>query len=330
MRVLHRFPDRNEAVLLMGSHLHRYDLSTPCARLLHQVFFPLSRDIGAVTATAVLLAYSENNRRLDADCYLEVRDCESLLVTDRKRLVVDRIWLQDMAVSPDGRWLAIASYGEALAILARPHNRQIALIQGGEHITGCTFSPDSNLLIAGHTFQGGGYISLYDLSQGRLRVLHRELSREMPSPCQDFADTIISAQFTADSRRVVIYESSWMRGEPAPDGWRGNLMLVDVASGAPLWWRMIDGDVTGDTRSLADLGMSMGYHASLCIIPERDEVVVESANGLLLCFSLATGDLNRRIQLPDIDLFQDILLDSLTGWLWVLANNQLTCCVLTA
>lgn len=175
--------------------------------------------------------------------------------------------------SPDGRLLALTG-GEELVVVDTEHGLRHDADDDEEIMLGdwsitAQFSPDGRRLAVGNCMQGTAWLSLIDVSaQGALA--HRYEREDLPQT--DHSNLVGSVVFSPDGRRFA----AWIRpdhGQSRPNGYRGLVVVVDTATGDPVWHLRIDNDVTG-----VDGGV---WWASLCFAACGSWVAVGLDTGVL-------------------------------------------------
>lgn len=168
-------PTRSRAILVSGQLIQLWDVRTSQAVLLRTettAYQLLHVTTDSVNFGSLYSYYLDESPKLDENsffkspCFLEIRSWDDLQIVDslplRSLLPPDNaVWLQSLALSPNGKWAVIASVSEQLCLLNRTTRELQNVIEGGEWISGCVFDKASRRLAAAHTFQGGGYISVY-------------------------------------------------------------------------------------------------------------------------------------------------------------------------
>jgi len=215
--------------------LHLWDLSQNEAQEGSTVQLTSRAQFLAGNAQEFGIIYTEEGKiwERDVPIVLEIRSWDDLQIVKTFPLYFGPAFFQSMAFAPDSRWIAIASFEERLCVLERATGQALALLKGGEFISGTTFSPDSSLLAAAHTFQGGGHVSVYKIEDNHVETFYEELDRSsFASPVGDFANTFASLSFSPDGTLLVIYETK----DGGPATWYGDVVLYEVATGRARWF----------------------------------------------------------------------------------------------
>ncbi|MFD6391896.1 ankyrin repeat domain-containing protein [Nocardia sp. NPDC060259] len=176
------------------------------------------------------------------------------------------------AWSPDGRLLALTG-GEELVVVDTEHGlRHDAdddeIMLGDWSITP-QFSPDGRRLAVGNCMQGAAWLSLIDVSANGA-LSHRYEREDLPRT--DHSNLVGSVVFSPDGHRFA----AWIRpdhGQNRPYGYRGLVVVVDTATGDPVWHLRIDNDVAGVHGEM--------WWASLCFAAGGSWVAVGLDTGVL-------------------------------------------------
>jgi len=199
----------------------------------HRAQHPIA--LVAANAHAIAIAGSEEPWSFSARCSIQILGWNLAVQKEIAIQAQQPIWPQSLALSPDNRMIALASFNEQLALLDST-GATLATAAGGEYISGCTFDAQSQMLAAAHTGQGGGWLSIYDVRDGPLRPRQTLLAQpESDSPCAELADTYAAMRFSPDSARLAVYRTLIGGGAAGTLGWQGDLLMYDVATGRLLW-----------------------------------------------------------------------------------------------
>ncbi|MFE1592940.1 hypothetical protein [Nocardia sp. NPDC058705] len=148
-------------------------------------------------------------------------------------------------MSPDGRLLALTGSEELVVVDTRHGVRHDAdndaEIQLGDWSLTPQFSPDGRFLAVGNCMQGSAWLSGIDVSAEGVLTSRYE---QEDLPRTDHGDLVGAVEFSPDGRRFA----AWIRpdhGQSGANGYRGLIVVVDTATGDPVWHLRIDDDVTG-------------------------------------------------------------------------------------
>jgi WD40 repeat protein len=251
------------------------------------------------------------------DCRVERRTWENLEVIGQFALEPVTVWLQSMALSSDGRFIALAGFEEGLHLLDL-RGQKVSEWEGGEWISGVAFDSSAQWLAAAHTFQGGGYVSLYQRSGEVFKTMLDELEREFDSPTPDFADTFASLAFAPDASALAVYETSWSQAEEHVKAWRGDVVVYDLPSGGLRFAQQIGAAHTGDPRSLEAMECSMGFLTDILFSPDGKEVLFGGSKGGAIALSARDGSPRRRFPLGGEEPVHMLKYEASRRMLWTL------------
>lgn len=226
--------------------------------------------------------------------------------------------------SDDGRWLAMADRHETISLIDLTTGSVTAEVEGGEQTFALRFNPASTILASACSFQGGGYIRVDRIgTEGQLLPLY-ELSRsDYSTQPGAFIDSLNHLAFSPDGQWLALFESSAIYHDQRPPGWRGNIVLYAVETGALQWQASIDEQVTGDRRSLREIGSPMGFFTELLFV-NQTEIVCGASHGLVLFYDVAIGKPTRSIDLHTDASIRSLSLEKDGAILWcVLGDGQL-------
>jgi hypothetical protein len=94
---------------------------------------------------------------------------------------------------------------------------------------------------------------------------------------------------------LALFETSAIYHDARPRGWRGDVVLYEVAGWKQRWKVSVDAKATGDKRSLAKAGHEMGFLTEVRFL-NGDTLACGATNGLILFFQVSNGKLLRRVQ----------------------------------
>ena len=236
-----------------------------------------------------------------------------------------------VAVSPDGRWVAVADRPEQLLVLERATGRVADRVEAGERTMCVRFSPDSRLLATACSFQGGGYVRVDAVgADGRLTP-QAELGRSVhDTPPRRFVDTLARVAFGPDGRHLALFETSAVCHDARPRGWRGDVVLYDLHAGLELWSASVDAAVTGDERGLADAGYAMGFDTDV-VFAGAGVVACGATRGTVLFYVVPDGSLLRRSAVHASAAVNALEYDGAAGLVWAgLEDGELASISVTA
>ncbi len=226
-----------------------------------------------------------------------------------------------LALSPDGRWLAVAGGGEQIHLLDIETGEQTARVDGGERTGPLRFSPDSQWLASACSFQGGAHVRVDRVeADGVLTPLHEISRSDYQTANAEFVDTLVDVAFSADSQHIALLETSAIYHERHPAGWRGNLSLFGAGDGTLKWSVSVDARVTGDQRSLRDAGFGMGFFTEIAFLDDT-RIVCGTARGWLLIYDAENGQVTRHVDVGRQASIRSVSLDSNDRILWVVLND---------
>ncbi|HEX5243065.1 MAG TPA: ankyrin repeat domain-containing protein [Tepidisphaeraceae bacterium] len=253
---------------------------------------------------------------------LEIRNWEDLRVCDSLSHWEPLDRPRALAVSNDGRWLAVAEFPERVVLIDRSTGKATARVKADEQATSVQFSPDSRLLATACSSQGGGHIRLDAVgSDGQLTPV-TELERHFrPPPAKRFVDVLVRVRFSPDSRSLALFETGSLADELFPLGWRGNLVVYDVDSGEERWVNSIDSSFTKDRRTLRSAGHAWGLFTEVTFAGEGKVVACGGTKGSIVFFSTASGKfLGRRVVHPKAAVVA-LAHEPSTGRIWAGLEN---------
>lgn len=217
-------------------------------------------------------------------------DAAEVLVPSRRNQAVEALDQPD-----DGSVVAIAEM-EALHLVGRAGTRTSLsheVYLRGDIVADLAFDPTGGLLAVAATGQGGGAIRLLSRGPHGFAVKFGELPhRDTVTPMEEFHDAVAQLAFSPDGRSLCVFESSWEFDWVFDfQAWRGNLLLWDTESGARRFCTVIEESLTGDLRTMEEVGFQNGYPSTPVFTRDGALVAVGVSAGQVLFFDAATGRL---------------------------------------
>ena len=139
-------------------------------------------------------------------------------------------------------------------------------------------------------------ITIHDVERGELPVHLLGLDRRhaaVPTPAS--LACLTWPVFAPVGDALLVWESGAPDHEGFPQGWRGNLLLFDAASGRCGWSAAVDADLTGDARDLDTAGHPGGLATRPVFSPDGRQIYLGSTAGAVLVFDASDGALVRQV-----------------------------------
>jgi len=230
------------------------------------------------------------------------------------------------AVSPNGRWIAVATGGEKLLLIERETGRITSKAPADEGTLSTCFSPDSRLLATACSFQGGGHVRIDAIGDDGVLTQRLMLWRsDYKTRAEQFVDTLARVTFDPSGQRLALFETSAICHDAKPRGWRGNVVLFDLQSGRELWCASIDASTTCDPRSKGE-SYPMGFLTDVVFVNGGRCIACGATAGALLFYNVADGSFLHRSMLHDTTGITALASDITCNLLWVgLENGQVVC-----
>lgn len=202
---------------------------------------------------------------------------------------------QAIDLSPDGRWIAVADSCEQVHLIDRTIGEVAATEEAGERTYSVRFDPSSRLLATACSFQGGGFVRIDRIEDGRLGPVSRLDRSRHRTPARRFVDTLVHLAFSPDGGSLALFETSAIHHDARPRGWRGNVVLYEAGSWSPRWITSVDARATGDKRTLAGAGHGMGFLTEVLFVDD-ETLACGATSGLVLFYRVSDGKLLRRVR----------------------------------
>lgn len=241
------------------------------------------------------------------NCIINIYSWDNLKLLNHcevEELKEELFWFQSLAFSPDGKLIALASFNESLAIINKPQFDVVNVFMGGEWISGLTFDDSSSYLAAAHTFQGGGYISIYKRDGMKMIELHKELF--WPPDLGDFADTYASMSFTHEGKYLVVCEISMSDREK---DYSGNLLLYNTIQGNLIW----------NTRLIAQQGQEI--YPTIAVSDELNTIFCGMDVGKIFSYNLSDGKYKKTYNTGISEPILAFSIDKLRKCIWIACEN---------
>ena len=239
-----------------------------------------------------------------------------------------RVEVAAIALSPDGRWLAVADSDSRMYLVDYRSGWLGPPVDTGEWTGALAFAPSGRLLASGCSYQGGAEVRVDRILDagviegavaGTLIPHYQEWRSDRETPTAEFVDGLSAVAFSPSGQHLAVFETSAIYSDQRPPGWRGDVVLYSAESGALQWCASIDAAVTGDRRSLDEAGHPLGFYTSVLFLDD-DYVLCGATRGTLLVYHTETGTLAGRLQLPtDADVRVDA--QNGNGTIWVVLGN---------
>ncbi len=197
-------------------------------------------------------------------------------------------------VSPDGRLVAMAETEGGIAVFERESGELVAKGDSPEGIACIRFDPSGLWLAATRAEQGGGSVSVFEVQNARLARIAGIERGSMENGAEAFVDVVSHVEFSPDGSALVLFETTSTYKEDKPKGWRGNVALYETGSWNERWCVSIDARLTGDKRSLDQIGCEFGFFTEVAFLDDR-LLACGATRGQVLLFSLTDGTLARSV-----------------------------------
>jgi len=227
--------------------------------------------------------------------------------------------------SRDGKWLAVAEGYNGVYLVERDTGA-VAASFALEYHAGCVrFDPSGRWLATAWSEQGGCGIRIDRVHNGTLE-LAAELDPGGDTPDR-FLDTASHIAFSPDGALLALFATSAIYHEARPKGWRGDVVVYDVATWSELWVASVDACVTHDGRSLKNVGAAMGCFTE--VLFADTQTLMCGAVGCVLVLDATTGQLLRRVEVPEDAAVVSLALDS-DSTVWVaIPGSEVPICALS-
>ena len=304
-----------------GAVLTRWSLEDKPRRLSNiQIDHPWFSDLAVSPAGDVFAVTTPEN-------LIELRRWEDLnLIAEVEIPIEGQSGLVALDISSDGRWIAVADSCERVHLIDRESGTLVATTDAGERTYCVRFAPSSDLLATACSFQGGGMIKIDRIGETEL-IPVIELNRcDTKTPAKRFVDTLVHLDFSPDGGSLALFETSAIYNDARPTGWRGDVVLYEVAEWTQRWKASVDTKATGDKRSLAQAGHEMGFLTEVRFL-NGDTLACGATNGHVVFFAASNGKLLRRVQAHPEAPVVSLALDPRGPFVWVAlgaGSGQLT------
>jgi hypothetical protein len=182
---------------------------------------------------------------------------------------------RSVALDADGKRVAFADWGASEVVVADATSGRRLASAGDGIPSGPSWSPDGKRVLAGFADQGSGAIVLFEVADDALRAA--ELPESAPSPGLD--DAPYFTAFGQAGDLAVVSNESW--------GGRG-LFVYDVASGKPLWSKVLDGSSEEAEE----------WHAFVAAFASRDTLLLVASPGEVRAYGARDGRDLGTLQVP--------------------------------
>jgi hypothetical protein len=248
---------------------------------------------------------------------LEFREWQTLNVRRRISLPDGQIWPQSLAVSSDGRLVAVASYEETLVLFDRNSGELLAESQRqNTMITGTSFSPDSRLLAAAYTDQGGGDFVIFDVSQWKLDVLHKSLPRDAMSHF-DLADSVAASVFSPSGEYFATYDTGPDRQD---DQHQGSVALYRMPGALLMWAKALASNEIAQEFERPG-NTAPWFHTQPAFSADNQILYVGTTGGNVIALSTTDGAEVGRLKMAHDQFVPRVEVDTRAGKLWIVRGD---------
>lgn len=171
---------------------------------------------------------------------------------------------------------------ESITLYNATNMERLSRLEGGEYISGIKFSDSGNYLAAFHTFQGGGFVGIYQVETDALKTLY-EFGNEhlgQETPLEDFADAFGRTAFSSDEKSAIVLASN----SACDSAWFAELFCIDRLQGKCKWITSIDKMLV---PTLAE--MDVPILTEIAISPTGDKIAVGLPGAQVLEVRLSDG-----------------------------------------
>ncbi|KNY25555.1 WD40 repeat domain-containing protein [Pseudobacteroides cellulosolvens] len=264
-------PDNDFAVTLKSnSYIKKWDIRSDipieiqCVPIAYPVYNPDCNCDSIVTVHMRSKIAQRDNCLLNIYSWDDLKLIAQNEITDLKN---ELFWFQSLSISQDGKTIALASFNECLAFINQSDFKCKKVIDGGEWTSGLVFDNNSKYIAAAHTFQGGGYISIYENFDEDIQVLHESLFRN--PELGDFSDSVAKMAFTSNGKYLVVCEVS-VNGTGYDD--KGKLILYETFTGKLVW--AVDLKSDGEENVYPDILIGSNDNLILCGMGVEKYIVI--------------------------------------------------------
>jgi hypothetical protein len=217
--------------------------------------------------------------------------------------------------SPDGRWLAVAGNDERVHLLDRATGKRLSGASAGEVNHALRFAPSGEKLACACSFQAGSFVKLHRISpEGKVRP--GKYLAAVDEDCTIFG----AISFSPSGRWLALFQSDCQRSSALGDGWRGNLVLYDVARRAPKWLYRVDARTTNDRRSLSQIESASGFVTEPVFWTDA-EIICGASNGTLFRIDVETGERSGNLPLESRAAVVSLAIDNCRERLWAVLST---------
>lgn len=197
-----------------------------------------------------------------------------------------------LAYSADGRWLAVGGM-ERVLLLDRATGLIVTSLDAEQGVPSLAFDASSRLLASAGISQGGGYVSVERVGDGREWAFLRALEDVDEGSAISFPYEVA---FSPDGRRLAVVHNYTTRAA---------LVLFDVGGGRELWRVAFDLRKPRDRRVEKEADRWFG---GIAFADDRT-VALGTPRGVVLCFEVDGGRRFGRVRVhpdaPVVDLAMD-------------------------